>query len=103
MGSEHDDDDYEDPHPAPIEPVATKRFGSDASLIELIEDDADQHMLILSMLKAGWQHVTNIDELCKMALTHGKILEMRRKHLLKPVEAPKEVGGGSNRLSVWDA
>ncbi len=115
MEEDFTDKDYEDEdeqdslgrslpvaNPKPLVPVETKRFGKDSSIEELIEDDADQHTFILSMLQAGWKKVTNIDELCKMCKTHTDVLRERRKGLLKPTEAPTGEKGGNGRLPVWD-
>lgn len=71
-------------------------FDSKSKEIDITNDEARQFQGILSSIKYGWTQATTVDEICKLALTHSKVLEARRNALLgakSPGHKPGQGGG----------
>lgn len=64
-------------------PLETQGIESASGLYEIIADDVIRFNFLFKSLSIAWSQATTIDEVCKLALTSAKLMEQRRKALLK--------------------
>lgn len=78
----------ESPWEAPPEPIVTEL----STQSDVIEEDVTHFNFLLRRLQRQWKFPLDTEDTCKLVATTMKLLELRRKMMLLPTEAPKDDG-----------
>lgn len=66
-------------YPAHDEP--THEITETSRKLDIQKDDVKQYNHILRQLKTTWGYIRDVNDVCKLALTHAKVLDQRKKSL----------------------